>query len=326
MPLVELLLAVAVACGLWAGVSAVLIARALERQGVRTPFPFLGLFIFRNLRRYSETTRAKTGKTGPLFYSYVVPINAALILVVITVVLFLVVGWSSALAAPAPADAPQSWVEEGWAPWERELTARQQPERVMDVIGLKPGMVVARRPAIVVAARSLASSGAGQVPAPKPDGEAGFKLLGDLVLLLDKAGKGAIDTAAVNTGIVGLAKDLKAARDAKRVDQLFAVRYSRLLSAVRQGLLTDPELLYWPMYRSSMIDFIEERTGHMPDRDKLLFVVNDHGGSGVGLAMLVEPVMSEIVSLHIHLETLDRRPAILKEYLEGTQRPRGAAQ
>jgi SAM-dependent methyltransferase len=119
-----------------------LIARALERDGVTTPFPFLGLFIFRNLRRYSQSTRAKTGQTGPLFYSYVVPINAALILVVIALVLFLVVGSSSAQAAPAPGAAAQSWVEEGWAPWEQELTARQQPEKVMDVIGLRPGMVV----------------------------------------------------------------------------------------------------------------------------------------------------------------------------------------
>jgi ubiquinone/menaquinone biosynthesis C-methylase UbiE len=36
----------------------------------------------------------------------------------------------------------QSWVEDGWAEWERQLTARQQPEKVMDVVGLKPGMVV----------------------------------------------------------------------------------------------------------------------------------------------------------------------------------------
>jgi len=261
MPPAELLLSVAVVCGLWAAVTAVLIARALERQGVRTPFPFLGLFIFRNLRRYGEITRTATGRTGPLFYSYVVPINAALILVVIAVVLFLFAGWSPAAAAPAQ----------------------------------------------------------------KVETEIGYRLLSDLVLLLDKAGQGTIDTSALNAGVLGLAKDLKTARDAKRVEPLFAVRYSRLLSAVRQGLLTDPELLYWPMYRFSMIDFIEERTGRMPDRDKLLFVVNDHGGSGVGLAMLVEPVMSEIVSLHIHLETLDRRPAILKEYFEKAQKARGAA-
>ena len=37
----------------------------------------------------------------------------------------------------------QGWVDEGWAAWEAELTARQQPEKVMDLIGLKPGMRVA---------------------------------------------------------------------------------------------------------------------------------------------------------------------------------------
>ncbi len=48
---------------------------------------------------------------------------------------------------------------------------------------------------------------------------------------------------------------------------------------------------------------------------------NDHGGSGVGLAMLAEAIMSEVVSLHIHLEPLDRRQAILQGYLEGTKKP-----
>jgi len=82
MTLVAVLLFLAAACGLWSGVSAVLIAHALARHGVRTPFPFLGLFIFRNLRRYSAITRGTTGRMGPLFYSYVVPINAALVLTV----------------------------------------------------------------------------------------------------------------------------------------------------------------------------------------------------------------------------------------------------
>jgi hypothetical protein len=169
----------------------------------------------------------------------------------------------------------------------------------------------------------VASSLAVAEPIQKPRDETGFKLLNELVILLDRAGQGSIDTNAVNTSLLGLAKELKTARDAKRVDALFAVRYSRLLSALRQALLTDPELLYWPMYRFSMVDFIEERTGRMPDWDKLLFVVNDHGGSGVGLAMLVEAVMSEVVSLHVHLETLERRPVILQEYLERMQKARG---
>ena len=83
MTSVTVLISVAVVCGLWAAVSAVLLAGALERHGIRTPFPFWGVLVFRNLHRYSELTRSTTGRIGPLFYSYVVAINAALVLVVI---------------------------------------------------------------------------------------------------------------------------------------------------------------------------------------------------------------------------------------------------
>lgn len=89
MTTVEVLLAIAVACGLWAAVSAVLLARALEASGIKTPFPFWGVLVFRNLHRYSELTRRTTGRIGPLFYSYVIPINAALVLVVMALVAFL---------------------------------------------------------------------------------------------------------------------------------------------------------------------------------------------------------------------------------------------
>ena len=66
----------------------------------------------------------------------------------------------------------------------------------------------------------------------------------------------------------------------EQVDDLFAVRYSRLLSAVRQADLMDPEVLYWPNYRFTMMDFIEERTGRLPEWKEILFIVNDHGGAG----------------------------------------------
>jgi hypothetical protein len=52
---------------------------------ITTPFPFIRLFLFRNLGRYREITRSETGKVGPLFYSYVILINAALELVMIAV-------------------------------------------------------------------------------------------------------------------------------------------------------------------------------------------------------------------------------------------------
>ena len=171
-------------------------------------------------------------------------------------------------------------------------------------------------PTLCLLALLVASNPAGAVPPQKAAEGPGFTLLSDLLLLIDRTAQGKIDVGRTNDGIIALARDLKAARDAKSVDPLFAVRYSRLLSAVRQALLTDPEMLYWPMYRYSMVDFIEERTGQAPDWGRLLFVVGDHGGSGVGLATLIEAVTSEIVSLHIHLETLERRPAVLQTYLQ----------
>jgi phage tail protein X len=169
----------------------------------------------------------------------------------------------------------------------------------------------------------IAANPALAAPTQTPGEGTGYRLLSELVGLVNSAAKGSVDTGAASAGLLKLAKDVKAARDSQSVDAMFAVRYSRLLSALRQGLLADPGLLYWPMYRHAMVDFIEERTGQLPDWNKLLFVVNDHGGSGVGLAMLVEAVMSEVVSLHLHLETLDRRPAILQGYLERAQKAGG---
>ena len=154
-------------------------------------------------------------------------------------------------------------------------------------------------------------------PGQAAQDQAGFRLLERLVVLLVKAGApGGGGGGDVGQDIVALAKEMKAAQAAKQVDDLFAVRYARLLSAVRQAVTMDPEVLYWPMYRFSMFDFIEEKTGQMPDWKRLLFIVNDHGGAGVGLGFIADAVMAEIVSLHIHLETLAQRPEILKAYLD----------
>jgi hypothetical protein len=75
-------------------------------------------------------------------------------------------------------------------------------------------------------------------------------------------------------------------------------------------------VLYGPMYRYAMAEFIEERTGLAPDWKDLLFKVNDHGGAGVGLAAVADAVLSEVVTLHLHLENLSRRDGIQQGYLE----------
>lgn len=169
------------------------------------------------------------------------------------------------------------------------------------------------RPLAGILALAVVGGAAGvQAPADR----AGFELLDRLVVAVVQAVAPGSGPSHLDQEILLLAKELKSAREAKKVDGLFAVRYSRLLSAVRQAVTQDPEVLYWPMYRFHMIDFIEERTGQLPDWDDLVFMVNDHGGSGVGLGAISDALMSEVVSLHIHLENLARRPEILKSYLE----------
>ena len=162
----------------------------------------------------------------------------------------------------------------------------------------------------------ILTSSSQAAPAQAAADQTGYQFLDRLVVLIVKAVAPGGGSGDIGQDIILLAKELRSAHEAKRVDDLFAIRYSRLLSAVRQAVLKDPEVLYWPMYRYNMVDFIEERTGRMPDWKDLLFIVNDHSGSGVGLAMLADAIMSEVVSLHIHLETLAKRPEILKSYME----------
>jgi len=170
--------------------------------------------------------------------------------------------------------------------------------------------------ALLIAARPVQAAQAG------PD-RAGYQLLERLVAAVAVAARPAPGAADISPELLRLARDLKAAHAAKRVDDLFALRFSRLLSAVRQAVLTDPEVLYWPMYRHTMMDFIEERTGRMPDWKEVLFHVNNHGGSGVGLALLADAVMSEVVSLHLHLDTWPKRAEVLKGYLERSAKAPG---
>ena len=60
-------------------VTAIMITSYLDKRNIKTPFPFIGMLLFRNLSLYSKTTKAETGTTGSLFYIYIISMNAALV-------------------------------------------------------------------------------------------------------------------------------------------------------------------------------------------------------------------------------------------------------
>ena len=84
----DFLLAVAIVSALWGVVSAVLIAEALRKRGVKVNWIFLRFLILsKYLGQYRDIMRQETGRSGPLFYSYVVAMNLALVTAIAGIVL-----------------------------------------------------------------------------------------------------------------------------------------------------------------------------------------------------------------------------------------------
>ena len=81
-----LLVGLILACGVWAVAASLLIARDLERRGVHVSYLWLRVMIFKYLSQYRRVTLEETGQVGSLFYHYVIPLNIALVLTVILVV------------------------------------------------------------------------------------------------------------------------------------------------------------------------------------------------------------------------------------------------
>jgi hypothetical protein len=84
----DILFAVAIVSVLWGVASAVLIAEALRKRGVKVNWVFLRFLILsKYLGQYRDITRQETGRSGPLFYSYVVAMNLALVTAIAGIIL-----------------------------------------------------------------------------------------------------------------------------------------------------------------------------------------------------------------------------------------------
>jgi len=79
----------AVACGVWNGITSGMIYFDLRGRGEKVNFFLLRMMAPWYAHRYRKITREETGRTGPLFYHYVVSINGALVFAVVTIVLVL---------------------------------------------------------------------------------------------------------------------------------------------------------------------------------------------------------------------------------------------
>lgn len=68
-------------------VFSMLIVHELRKRNVKINIVFLRLFLLKYAHQYKEMTQMETGRVGPLFYGWIMSINAALVFAVIGLVL-----------------------------------------------------------------------------------------------------------------------------------------------------------------------------------------------------------------------------------------------
>ncbi len=74
------LLAIAVVSALCGVASSIMIGDALQKRGVKINWILFRVLIFsKYLGQYRDVTRQETGRPGPLYYSYIISMNLALV-------------------------------------------------------------------------------------------------------------------------------------------------------------------------------------------------------------------------------------------------------
>ena len=76
----DVLVGMLLVCAAWAVTASVLMMVELEKRGVSVNLMCSRLWIFKYLHQYRVVTQTETGRVGPLFYHYIVPLNLALLI------------------------------------------------------------------------------------------------------------------------------------------------------------------------------------------------------------------------------------------------------
>ena len=86
----NILFILALASVVWGVVSSIVITAFLARRGVKINYVFIKVMILKYVYQYRKITMQENGRPGPWFYSYVISMNLALVLVIVGIVLITV--------------------------------------------------------------------------------------------------------------------------------------------------------------------------------------------------------------------------------------------
>ena len=77
------LIGIAIGFGIIGVITAIRVTSYMDKRNIKTPFPFIGVLLFRNLSLYKKTTIEETGSVGSLFYIYLISMNTALVVFIL---------------------------------------------------------------------------------------------------------------------------------------------------------------------------------------------------------------------------------------------------
>ena len=88
--MLNLIFAAALVCLIVFVVLSMMITHQVAKRRTKINILFMRFYIIKYAHQYRQITRQETGKTGPLFYPWIVSINTALVLAIASLILSIV--------------------------------------------------------------------------------------------------------------------------------------------------------------------------------------------------------------------------------------------
>ena len=83
----DIFFVLAILSAAWGVVSSIAVASFLSKRGIKINFLFFRILVLKYINQYHKITTQENGKSGPWFYSYIISMNLALVLVIVGIVL-----------------------------------------------------------------------------------------------------------------------------------------------------------------------------------------------------------------------------------------------
>ena len=87
MDTVNLFILIGAVAVIWYVVTTIMIYDYLKKNNIKVSFLFLRFLAPKYAHQYKELSQKESGKTGPLFYHWIISINCALIVTILLVIL-----------------------------------------------------------------------------------------------------------------------------------------------------------------------------------------------------------------------------------------------